>query len=105
MTGPDVLMTIADSHTTSGQVPPDLAESFRQMIQDAFAPGLTTSPAAAEAAQRPLQPHEAAAVMIVGTSLGFAKDKGDFETFMETIKVGIALAIKFGEYRVATAPG
>lgn len=99
ITGPDILMVMADSLAKSGDVHPGYARMFGAMLEDCF--GMTTQPNSPEAvaiSQRPLEAHEQAAMGVVFTALGFAKDNADRETFMEVGKVGISLAIKFEEY-------
>jgi hypothetical protein len=99
ITGPDILMVMADNLEKSGDVHPGYARMFAAMLQDCFA--MTLQPNSAEAvavARRPLEAHEQAAMGVVFTALGYARDNADQETFMEVGKVGLSLAIKFEEY-------
>jgi hypothetical protein len=102
LTGPDVLMAIADEVRRAGDVNPVLVAAFQQMLFDGFEGGVTTVEAGRRAAQRPLKDYEAVAAYIVGLALGFARDRGSEETFREVLQVGLACALKFREYLVDT---
>jgi hypothetical protein len=102
MTGPDVLIAIAEEYRKTDEIDPAMADGFIEMLRDCFDASVTTTEAGRRVAKRPLDPAEHAAMAIVGVSIAYAKDQPDRERFSEVVRVGIALAIKFREYLDAT---
>jgi hypothetical protein len=102
MTGPDVLMVMASQFRKSGEIDPAITDDFIEMLADWMDASMGTTEAGRRVSQRPLDPDEQAALMIVGTALGYVRDHGDQETYVEVVRVGISLAIKFREYLDAT---
>lgn len=102
LTGPDVLIVMAEQYRKSGAVDPAMAEAFFEMLSDWMGASLTTTEPGRRVSQRPLDPDEQTAMAIVGTAIDYAKDRADEETYVEVVRVGISLAIKFREYLDAT---
>lgn len=98
ITGPDLLMLSAKQAVETGDVPEAYAAPFIDMLFTCFDASLSASDEMRHISKRPLEPHEAAAVVAIGNGIQMARSHGDDETVLETIQVGLSLLVKLGEY-------
>lgn len=98
ITGPDLLLLSAQQAVETGNVSKDDAQPFLDMLFTCFDSSLTASDEMRRIAQRPLERHEAAAVMAVFNAMRAAEANADEETYAETVRVGLSLLAKLGEY-------
>lgn len=102
ITAPDLLMVMSDNVQKAGEVHAGYARLFQQMITDAYGMGMTTdSTSVIAASQRSLNEAERAALMIIGTSLGYARHTGDDQLFLDTVKQGVEMMARFPDYIAA----
>lgn len=112
LTPPTLLMAVA-AQVQSGdvgdgsQAAERYSQAFRKMLYDCFGEEAATNATGQEIAQQPLQDPEAVVSTIVGLAVGYAKTQADEgtlseEAFMEIVKVGMYMALKFNRYLEAT---
>lgn len=112
LTPPTLLMAVA-AQMQSGdvgdgsQTAERYSQAFRKMLYDCFGEEAATDATGQEIAQQPLQDPEAVVSTIVGLAVGYAKTQADEgtlseEAFMEIVKVGLYMALKFNRYLEAT---
>lgn len=98
ITGPDLLMLSAQQAVETGNVPKEYAEPFLDMLFTCFDATLSASEEMRRISKRPLHPYEGAAIVAVMNALQAARNHADEETFLETVRVGMSLLVKLGEY-------
>jgi hypothetical protein len=73
------------------------ALAFRDLVIDATGESVTT-PEAYEAATRPLDADEAAALMIAGLAISYAHETATYDVELATVRTALELALRFPGY-------